>query len=297
MTRGGIDISEIALLGIPFNGDGTPPTEENPAAAIRNAGLVGSLRSHGIGVRDYGDIDIPPFEGSRDPKTHVLNLTAWIETSRAAAEKFLRIGPGREFLVVLGGDCSILLGIFGAFSLDRTDVGLVFLDGHTDYREPATSQTGEPADIELAVLTGRGPERLVRMFEDKPLVSEVKVIAFGFLEPDHIAQSEIRCFDRSTMAEIGVSGSVSEGLAFLDRSHPLWLHFDVDALDPTVMPVNFPEEDGLSLEEVEDFLSTCLSQRRCVGLSVACYHPTLDPNGTAARQLVSLLSSVLSEGT
>ena len=289
-------MEEIALLGIPFNGDGTPPTQENPAAALRDAGLVGSLRSCGISVRDYGDIDIPPFEGSRDPETQVLNLSAWIEMSKAAAEKVRRIGSGKEFLVVLGGDCSILLGIFGALSLDHRNVGLVFLDGHTDYRAPETSETGEPADIELAVLTGNGPQRLVGMFEKKPLVSEDRVIAFGFREPDLIAESGIRCFDRNAIGEIGIAQAVNAGLTYLGRSHPLWLHFDVDVLDPTVMPANFPEADGLSLQEAEEFLSACLSHRCFLGLSVACYHPALDPAGIAAGRLVSLLSSVLSGG-
>ncbi len=287
-------MAEVALLGIPFNGDGTPPTKENPAAALRDAGLVDCLQSEGVSVLDYGDIDMPPFEGTRDPETQVLNLSAWMDMSRAAAERILRIGFGKEFLLVLGGDCSILLGVFGAFSNDHRDVGLVFLDGHTDYRGPETSQTGEPADIELAVLTGRGPWQVVHMFDEKPLVSEDRVVAFGFREPDLIAESGIRCFDRHVMAMNGVSRSANDGIACLGGSYPLWLHFDVDVLDPTVMPVYFPEADGLSLQEAEEFLSTCLSYRRFLGLSVACYHPAVDPDGVAAVRLVSLLSSVLS---
>lgn len=286
---------EVALLGIPFNGDGTPPTQENPANALRDAGLVDSLRSCGISVRDHGDVAVPFFEGIRDPETQVLNLSAWIEVSKAAAHKIRRIGSDKEFLVVLGGDCSVLLGIFGALSSEHDKVGLVFLDGHTDYRTPERSETGEPADIELAVLTGKGPERLVGLFEKRPLVGEDRVVAFGFREPDLIAESEIRCFDRKAIGEIGIARAVRAGLTYLGGSHPLWLHFDVDVLDPMVMPVNFPEEDGLSLQETEELLAACLSHGSVLGLSVACYHPVLDPSGIAAGHLVSLLSSVLSE--
>ena len=30
----------IRVLGVPFNGDGTTPAEENPAAALRLAGIT-----------------------------------------------------------------------------------------------------------------------------------------------------------------------------------------------------------------------------------------------------------------
>lgn len=289
-------MEEIALLGIPFNGDGTTPTQENPAAALREAGLAGSLRASGIDVRDYGDIDIPPFEGKRDPEVHVLNLSAWIEMSKVAAEKIHRISHGKRFLVVLGGDCSILLGISGAFSRDHKNLGLIFLDGHTDYRTPETSETGEPADIELAVLTGNGPQRLVAMFDKEPLVREERVVALGFREPDLIAESGIWRCDRNAMESIGIARAAQEAISYLGPSHPLWLHFDVDVLDPTVMPVMFPEADGLSLQEAEEFLSVCLAPGCSLGLSVSCYHPALDSSGVAARNLVSLLTAVLTGG-
>ena len=77
------------------------------------------------------------------------------------------------FTIVLGGDCSILLGIFGGFALQSRQVRLIMLAGHTDYREPATSETGEPADIELAVLTATGPQRVTEFFGKCPLVRPV----------------------------------------------------------------------------------------------------------------------------
>lgn len=293
-----MDVKAIALLGIPFNGDGTPPARENPAAALRDAGLILSLRSRGVDAKDHGDIDIPPFDGRRDPETQVLNLSAWMETSKAAAERVRQILQDQRFLVVLGGDCSILLGIFGALSHDPGTLGLVFLDGHTDYRTPEASDSGEPADIELAVLSGRGPSRLVGMFEKQPLVSEDRIVVFGFRDPDLIAESGIRRFDRRALSEIGIAQAAREGIAYLGPSKPLWLHFDVDVLDPEVMPVNFPLADGLSVQETEEFLSTCLSQDGFLGMSVACFHPALDPSGVATEKLISLLTAVLSgDGT
>lgn len=288
-------MKELALLGIPFNGDGTPPAQENPAAALREAGLADSLRSRGVDVRDYGDVDIPPFDGRRDPETQVLNLSAWIETSKAAAERICQVIEDKRFLVILGGDCAILLGIFGALSRGPGSTGLVFLDGHADYRLPEESDTGEPADLELAILSGRGPQRLVGMFEKQPLVSEDRMIVWGYRDPDLIAESGIRRFDKRALTEIGMAHAVKESISYLGPSSPLWLHFDVDVLDPEVMPVIFPMADGLSFQETEEFLSACLSHDGFLGMSVACFHPALDASGTATEGLASLLTAVLSE--
>jgi arginase len=281
----------VDVIGIPFNGDGTPPEEENPAAGLRQAGLIHLLRS-GTDVVDRGDLPIPRAENRRDPETQILNLRAWRATSRESAQAVeALLGDGKDsFLLVLGGDCSILVGIFGAFALRGSRVGLVLLDGHTDFRAPEASESGEPADLELAILTGHGSGAVDDLFGRRPLLQERDVIVYGFREPDQIAPSAIRTCDRDRMAAQGMERSVDEGFAWLAPEIPLWLHLDVDVLDPSLMPVNFPEPGGLTFEDVEALLSHWLVSGRVLGLSVACYHPRLDYGGKAGRQLATLVA-------
>ena len=281
---------ELIILGVPFNGDGTPPDQENPAYSLRQAGLLKCLQSGGRTVIDLGDIEIPEFDGKRDVETQILNLHAWLKASESVAETIATIDKN-AFILVLGGDCSILLGILGGFALQDRQVGLVMLDGHTDYREPATSETGEPADIELAVITGRGPQRVTEFFGKCPLVREEDVIVFGYREPDEIENSKIRRFDRLKMARIGIKESVKIGFTGFEKRMPIWLHLDVDALDPSVIPVYYPEPNGLSIEEVTQFHEACFETGRVIGLSIGCFHPTLDKSGQGAKAITSLFSS------
>ena len=66
---------KIGILGIPFNGDGTRPEIENPAAALREAGLSRLQIRSGDKLLDYGDLEIPVFDGHRDPShsEHIPN--------------------------------------------------------------------------------------------------------------------------------------------------------------------------------------------------------------------------------
>ena len=288
---------KFGILGIPFNGDGTRPEIENPAAALREAGMSALHLDCGDRLLDYGDLDIPVFEGIRDPSTKVLNIEAWKKISRQTAKKFILIQKEVDFAIILGGDCSILLGIFGAFNLAGMRVGLVSLDGHTDYRDPSSSSTGEPADLELAILTGRGPQELTGLFGLPPLIQPADVVVCGYREPDMIGESKIHHFECHVLRKTGPENLANRAVALLKHLDRLWLHLDVDVLDPTIMPACFPEPDGLSIDEALSFLTTLMRSKRFMGMSVACYHPNLDIGLKAAAMVVGMLGSALSSCT
>jgi arginase len=74
-----------------------------------------------------------------------------------------------EFPVVLGGDCSIVLG--PALALRRRGrYGLLFVDGHADFFQPEADPYGEAASMDLAFVTGHGPALLTEFEGRSPLV-------------------------------------------------------------------------------------------------------------------------------
>jgi arginase len=283
----------IRVLGVPFNGDGTTPAEENPAAALRLAGITDFRSPLNLKVDDLGDIDIPAFSGVRDPETSVLNINAWKEVSNRTAKRMKSILGDEEFLTVLGGDCSILLGVFGAFALAGIRVGLMMLDGHTDYREPASSSTGEPADLETAILTGTGPKQLINLFGKAPLIYPRDIVVCGYREPDMIKDSKIRHSSAEELKRIGPNCLAQQELEYLSNTKYLWFHLDVDVLDPEIMPVCFPEPGGLNHDETFLFLENCMSSGRFIGISIACYHPKFDPALRAASKLVEIVKPAI----
>jgi arginase len=285
---------KINILGIPFNSDGTTPEEENPAKALRDIGLITLLESKGHVVTDYCDIAIPKSEGYRDRQTNVLNLSAVQETSRRIAAKLSESLDPNEFSIVLGGDCAILIGIFGAFQARDINVGLIFFDGHADFHSKETSPTGEAADYELAFLTGRGPKEITALFEKCPLISDQNIIAYGLRELDLIDESTIQVYTKEQMIQVGITQSVKEGVDRLATfKQPLWLHFDVDVIDSSLVPVLIPTSDGLTFEQTQEFLIQVLKSGYFLGMSVACYHPNLDKTGEAGRQISTVISNAV----
>ena len=285
----------IEILGTPFNGLGTFSDIENPAEGLRQANLMSLLETSGHIVTDLGDLSGFQCRDIRDDETGINDFDLWLNFSQELSKIVGAMLDRQAFPLLLGGDCRMLVGIFAAFAQRETEVGLVFLDGHADFHSPETSPSGDPADMELAILTGRGPERITRIAGKYPLIKDEEVVVYGIRAWDGIGASNIEVYDRRLMVENGIKYSVKEGLKkFSQKELPIWLHFDVDALDPKFMPVMFPEPEGLTFEEAQEFLGLVWASSRVIGMSIACYHPKLDVDGKAGARLVTLVSEVLS---
>ncbi|MGC9781248.1 MAG: arginase family protein [Candidatus Heimdallarchaeota archaeon] len=287
---------KIEILGTPFNGIGLPPNIENRADGLRELKLVKLLESKGCTVKDLGNLLGFQIQDIKDSETGIMDFDLWINLSNSLSKKLGEILNRKGFPLLLGGDCRMLIGVFSAFAQRNEEIGLIFLDGHADFHNADTSPTGDPADMELAVLTGRGPNRITRIAGKYPLLEEKNILVFGIRAWDQIAESNIRVFDCKQMKEKGIRTVLEEGIESLpSKELPIWLHLDVDVLDPKLMPVMFPESDGLSIDELREFLSHEWFLEHTMGMSIACYHPVLDKDGSAGTRLISLIRDFLSQ--
>jgi arginase len=285
---------KITIIGVPLNGDGTPPDVENPAQSFREEGLISLLEDKGHHVVDSGDVSIPSSMNERDPITKVLNFDVWRDVSLRLSRTLVDVLEEDNFPVVLGGDCSILMGIFDAFKVIDFPLNLLFLDGHADFHNTDSSPSGEPADMELAALTGYLPNEIVCMTSRGPLLKEGNVVVYGINEYELIETSSIKVIDRKNILENGIKHSFDRGLnSFQNPSLPMWLHFDVDVLDKEIMPaVHYPVEDGLSYNEVRELFALLWKTKQLIGISIACYHPLVDHDNKGIKVILSLLDEL-----
>ena len=198
----------IEILGTPFNGIGSPPDIENTADGLRQAKLIPLLESKGHSVTNLGDLSGFQFQEIRDLETGIKDFDLWIDLSNNLSRKLGTILERESFPLLLGGDCNMLVGIFSAFAQRDKEIGLVFLDGHADFHSPETSDSGDPADMELAILTGRGPEKIVRIAGKYPLLKDEDVVVYGIRAWEQIAESDIGVYDKKLLEEIGIKGAV-----------------------------------------------------------------------------------------
>ena len=284
-------MTELHFLGVPFNSDGTPPEVEHPPRHLRYAGLLDRLSSS-RSIRDCGDLPIPAADGKRDSSNGVLNWPSWQAVTGGVAKSIHEILETGGWPLVVGGDCSILVGIMAGAVQVEGRCGLFFVDGHGDFHTPASSPTGEPADMELAVLTGRAPSPSGAAAG--ALLNDEDVVVFGIREYDGIDAAPIRVLDSARLTEGDLVTAVQDAAALISDL-PVWLHFDVDVIDASLMPVIFPAGAGLTLDQTATLLGTLLKTGRVIGMDVSCFHPNLDHTGAATTALIDLLTKVLAK--
>ncbi|CAM5540697.1 arginase family protein [Streptomyces purpurascens] len=261
--------------------------------------LLGAGLAEGLGAVRAGRVEPPGYDPERDPETGVLNPDGIAAYSVALADAVSAVLDDGRFPVVLGGDCSVLLG--NLLALRRRDWhGLLFLDGHTDFYQPSAEPAGEAASMELALATGRGPRVLADLEGRGPLVRDEDVVALGFRDTEESAAygtqplpSALHAMELDTVRDLGAAEAARRAVGLLTGDGAgagYWVHLDVDVLDDAAMPaVDYRLPGGLTWQELETVLRTALSDGGAVGLDVAIFNPRLDPDGSLAERLAECL--------
>ncbi len=278
-----------------------PSGLERAPDALREAGLHERL-----GSPDAVRIEIPAYSGVRDQETGVLNPRGIAAVARDTADAVAGVLDSGRFPVLLGGDCSIILGPLLALRR-RGRYGLAFLDGHADFQHPADEPNGEVASLDLAVATGRGPDVLTNLDGLKPLVRDEDVALVGYRVLDdndhfgaeHIRSTAITVIDLSEVRARGTSQALDTVAATVTKPglDGFWVHLDVDVLDDAVMPaVDYRYPDGLSWREAAEILGGLLASDKARGLEVTIFNPRLAPSGRIAAHLSDLIADAVGTG-
>src|SRR5688572_23371705 len=293
-------MTDFTIIEAPSNLGLKPDSVEHLADALLDAGLARRLDA-----RRHARLAVPPYDGRRDPETHILNPARIRDFSIMLADLVGPLVARGSFPVVLGGDCSILLGNLLALRRSGRRYGLLFLDGHADFYQPEASPTGEAADMDLALSTGRGPDIVTNIEGLRPLVRDEDVAVLGQRDAEQARDygsqplpPSIFVQDLQALRRAGAEEAARAAIEHLCRPRDhngaldgFWIHLDVDVLDDTIMPaVAYHMPDGLSWQELETILNAAMRSGRARGINITIFEPPLDKDGTIARELVNTLA-------
>jgi arginase len=252
-----------------------------------------------LGARRGDRVEPPDYDPVRDDATKMLNPRGLADYSPRLADAVGAAVDKGEFPVVLGGDCSILLGCTLALRR-RGRYGLLFLDGHADFYQPEASLTGEAADMDLGLVSGRGPDIVVDLEGRKPYVRDEDIVVFAHRDAAlahkygsrDVRETGMTVMDLNTVRKAGAKAAADDAVGKLasGERRGFWIHLDVDVLDDAVMPaVDYRMTDGLDFDELVAVLQAAVGSGRAMGLNVTIFNPNLDPNRVVARNLVGAL--------
>jgi arginase len=288
-----------AVLDAPSNLGLMPP---KPGAEPGVRHLPDALRKWRILDRlqaiDAGRVEAPAYSSEVEPSSGVRNGVAIRDFSLALADRVGELISSEIFPLVLGGDCSILLGTMLALKR-RARFGLAFVDGHADFLTPEQSATKGVAGMDLAIATGRGPDLLTALAGVGSLVQHRDVVALGCrgvgaasAGADELRGTDATVISCEELRAVGPAISASRALSMFARQalDGFWIHVDVDVLDSTIMPaVDSAQSGGLSHDDLVHLLQPLVASELATGMEVTIFDPDLDNDGSLAQTLVETL--------
>jgi arginase len=184
------------------------------------------------------------------------------------------------FPILLASDCSICLTTLAAVARHEPDARFLWLDAHGDFNTPDTTPSGYLGGMCLAAACGRWEAGV-----DAVPIESARVLMVGVRDLDSGERAEL---DFAGVGTLPV-GEVAERLS----GEPVYVHLDLDVLDPDVLPAQFPAPGGLSAEGLHELLGELASSSRIVGLEVTAFEaPDEDRVDMVAGIVAPLLEAV-----
>jgi arginase len=273
---------------------------ERAPAVLLEAGLA-----DGLNARPAGRLEASGYSSVPDPRTKVMNPQPLHDYSIALANQVEAIVSNGEFPVVLGGDCSLLLGAMLGLRR-RGRYGVLYIDGDADFYQPEVNPLrGAASASDLAFATGRGPDIVCDLEGRRPLVRDGDVAVLGCRDAADRERRgcqplprDMLVLDREHVGQAGAEGAAREAVTFLTRQDGprdgFWIHLDADVFDETIMQsVDDPRPDGLTWDDGIAVLRTAIASSQAVGLQIAIYNPDIDTDGSDGRGLAAAIRNAL----
>jgi len=307
MTAGRVD-SAVApvwgLLGVPSSAAAHWPGIEKAPAALRAAGILDVLRAEGISVTDHGDLPVARWRSHR-PDQRPNDSTRVAEGLREIDSAVCAIFNDGHRPLLLGGECTVVVGVMSALARRGVDTGLIYVDGGQDLMiprdhpsEPILDGMGVAHLLDLPgvvdEIAGVGPRR--------PLLTPSRLAFVGFADEEEDIHGLVPSarFPASVTAvdPIGTASAAIEAVTAAAASFVV--HVDVDVLDfldtPAADVPNYGR--GLTLAQLVPLLGALVNDRRCAAMTFVEHNPDHgDPDGSTTVALVHALARALAGST
>lgn len=278
--------------------------QEHAPAALRAAGLIDRLVAAGLTVADRGDVVTEVFAVDHTNPTR-RNFPAVLRTARHVADVVSDVVAGGAVPLVLGGDCTVTVGVVAGVRRVRPDAGLFYFDGDADLATPEATSSGILDAMGIAHLIGLIDNVLAHISGYRPLLPSNRLVLFGIDENDPESFREEVLRDHpgvrwypDHMVRRDPPGIARRALDGLSIGAGVILHFDVDAVDSGDLPLaNYPHYGtGVSLDAAAKALAVAAAAPDLTAVVLTEVNPSHDPDGQQLRRYVDAVGGALVAG-
>lgn len=274
-----------------------------------------------LGVGDTGLIQSLAFLGEHDPNLvfpilpeiekeeahlpNLKNLNSVAATCSQIAEHAYRALLKGSTPLFIAGDHSAVMGSVSATSVYARDslagdLGLIWVDAHPDINTDQTTVTGNIHGMPVAALLGLGTDRLTGFLDKSCKLRPENIVMLGLRDidpPEQITLDRlgIRYYTYDVICERGLDACLAESISHLGYLPAVHLSFDIDSMDPKLMPgVSVPVPGGFTADEVRKIFDVLLPALPVIACDIVEYNHDHDEEDRTASFVSELVKKIQS---
>ena len=204
------------------------------------------------------------------------------------------------FPIMIGGDHSATIASALASAKVNIDVGIIWIDAHTDYNTFETTVTGNIHGLPLAAINGYKNSEL-RYYHDGKVIQPSRTVIIGArsiddAEKDNVKYSGVTVFTTQDIKEKGIEAIMDEAFKIAGyKTKGIHISYDLDIIDPDVAPgVSVPEFDGINEEEAMKINEYIINHMQSVlSYDLVEFNPLRDVDRKTEQIALNLLAQVI----
>jgi arginase len=276
---------DVRLIAVPYDSGIRDWRMGAGPAHLLDGGVEARLRARGHAVQTCW------IEAPADPPPAEIRTTFQLAAGVADAVRDAR--SAGAFPVVLAGNCATAMGTLAG--LADAEPAVVWLDAHADFNTPETTRSGFLDGMALAIATGRCWARMAATLPGFRPVPDENVCLIGARDLDPAEAEYLYRSDTPLLSADDYPEWLPSALESVQsRTHSVYLHIDLDVLDPSEGRANpFATDSGLLVSDVLNVIRVIRDTLPIAAVALTAYDPSCDEDGRIRAAAQTILDEAL----
>ncbi|KAJ8489021.1 hypothetical protein ONZ45_g13734 [Pleurotus djamor] len=296
------EAKKLAVVGCCFRGGQGKSGVENGPTHLVKAGLLQQLEELNYQVSSeqitYEDQEAE-IKATGDPNIGRMRQPRLVSL---ACERTFKVvskhAKDGKLVLNIGGDHSLAMATIGGTLEAHPELCVLWIDAHADINTPETTVQGWLHGMPVSFLLGLSKMPEYSWVKGKLHPSRIAYIGLRDIEAgekETLARHGIAAYSMHHVDKYGIGKVVDMAMDRInpDRTRPIHLSFDIDALDPSVAPSTGTDvEGGLNLREGRYICEAVAETGKLIGMDLVEVNPAIgDPK--SAKKTVDVACKLI----